>query len=84
MNDMNEVIINTNKIESVWEKDNICFVKMISGKVWLCNCYKDITLGKIGLCDYGKSIKTIDYIKESKGLICLPLSFKGKCDNQDV
>ena len=33
---MNEVIVNPNEIESVWEKDKLCFVKMNSGKVWLC------------------------------------------------
>lgn len=81
MNDMNEVIVNTNKIESVWEKDSVCFVKMTSGKVWICDEYKDVKLGKVGICDYGMSIKTIQYIKENKGLICLPLSYKGKSDN---
>lgn len=36
---MKEVYINTNEVESCWEKDNICFVKMKSGKVWLCEPY---------------------------------------------
>ena len=61
---MNEVKINKNEIESIWEKDNLCFIKMKSGKVWICNK------------NYHE-MQTIDYIKESKGLISLPLSIKG-------
>lgn len=70
---MKELILNTNEIESVWEKDNLCFVRMNSGKVWLCNQYKDFSVSDM----IGYSVKTIDYIKENKGLICLPLSVKG-------
>lgn len=64
---MNEVTINTNEIESIWEKDNLCFVKVKSGKVWLCpNLFNET--------------KTKDYIKQGYGLITIPLSQKGKCD----
>lgn len=71
---MNEVIVNTNEIESCWEKDNLCFVKMRSGKVWLCLPYKDFTKGENDFVAFGYSKKTIDYIKSSNGLICLPIS----------
>lgn len=60
---MNEVIVNTQEIESIWEKDNLCFVKMKSGKVWICNKF------------FGET-PTINHIKENKGLIYLPLSIK--------
>lgn len=66
---MNEIIINTTEIESVWEKDNICFVKMKSGKVWLCREIKN-----------GYSVKTKDYIASHNGLIALELTTKGKSE----
>ena len=77
---MNEVIVNTNEIESIWEKDHICFVKMKSGKVWLCQEYKDITTFENNLVAGGYSIKTKDYIAEKQGLVCLELVAKGKCE----
>ena len=42
---MNEVIINTKEIESVWEKDHLCFIKMKSGKVWICDEFQHIMTG---------------------------------------
>lgn len=70
---MNKIIINTTEIESIWEKDNICFVKMKSGKVWLCKDFiKTATLE----CQ----IKTKDYIATNNGLIELELTTKGKCE----
>lgn len=74
---MNEIIINTTEIESVWEKDNICFVKMKSGKVWLCREIKDITTDSVA---YGYSVKTKDYIASHNGLIALELTTKGKSE----
>lgn len=70
---MNEVIVNPNEIESVWEKDKLCFVKMNSGKVWLCEEFIKI----------GNDIKfpTKKFIKNTTDkLICLPLSKKGKSE----
>lgn len=32
---MKNVIINTSLIESCWEKNDACLVKMASGKVWV-------------------------------------------------
>lgn len=78
---MNEIIINTNEVESVWEKDHLCFIKMKSGKVWLCKEFKDVNLVENEHFGYGYSIKTKDYIKENKGLVCIELSQKGKSEN---
>lgn len=77
---MNEIIINTTEIESVWEKDNICFVKMKSGKVWLCREFKDITTLENDEIACGYSIRTKDYIASHIGLIALELTTKGKSE----
>lgn len=71
---MNEVYVNTEEIESIWEKDDLCFVKMKSGKVWLCPQYtslKNVETGSV------LTELTIEYIQRNKGLIWLPLSTKG-------
>lgn len=71
---MNEIIINPNEIESVWEKDNVCFVCLNSGKVWLCEMHIESPKGNM--------INTKDFIYGFKGkLLRLPLSQKGKCDD---
>lgn len=88
---MNKVIINTKEIESVWEKDNLCFIKMKSGKVWLCEeeikrpkweLFKDLGFGysekQIGL----GIIKTSFYIEKAKStFVTIPLAQKDKCDD---
>lgn len=73
-----EVVINTKEVESVWEKDEICFVRMRSGKTWLCelNC-------SIYIPEFDDNLKfkrfnveerrTIDCIMSWKGFIKLPL-----------
>ena len=88
---MNEVIINKKEIESVWEKDDLCFVKMKSGKVWLCKIeferpkfelFEDLGLGcssneRLGI----GIIKTAFYIEKSKtNFITIPLAQKGKSE----
>lgn len=73
---MNELIVNVNEIESCWEKDNICFVKMKSGKAWLCLPEKDVTTGSISGMACGYPIRTKDYILKNNGLISLQLSYK--------
>lgn len=75
---MNEVIINPNEVESIWEKDNVCFVKMKTGKVWLCELTQDIS-------ENVKNVKTTAYIayqiQKGNFLIKLSLSQKGKSEN---
>lgn len=64
---MNEVTINKNEVESIWEKDNLCFVKMKSGKVWLCPEFSYNILNE--------KIKVADYIKEKQNnFVKIPLS----------
>lgn len=75
---MNEVIINTMEIESIWEKDNLCFIKMKSGKVWLCDEYQIIHTGVKTW-----KIRTTEYVKKCSCGNCLAvirLSKKGKGD----
>ena len=71
---MNEVIVNTQEIESIWGKDNLCFVKMKSGKVWICPQSFDLKNTETGGI---LKEQTADYIQKNNGLIWLPLSNKG-------
>lgn len=67
---MNEVMINTGEVESVWEKDHLCFVKMKSGKVWLCPEYANNILNE--------KIRLADYIKaRHNDFVTIPLSQRG-------
>lgn len=52
----NNILINTNEVESSWEKPDACFVKMTSGKIWVCD--------KITNFD-GKPVPTKDYILQN-------------------
>lgn len=36
---MEKILINPADIESCWEKNDACFVKTKSGKVWVCQKY---------------------------------------------
>lgn len=36
---MDKILINPADIESCWEKNDACFVKTKSGKVWICEKY---------------------------------------------
>lgn len=76
---MKEIVVNTNEIESVWEKTDVCFVKMKSGKVWLCELSKDNSIEDFLRTDV-LSLSTKDYIAHNKGLIKLPLCTKDKCE----
>lgn len=40
---MRTILINTNEIESCWEKSDACFVKMTSGKIWIVNKYMKLS-----------------------------------------
>lgn len=70
---MNEVIINTNEIESIWEKSNICFVKMKSGKVWICEEF-------ISDPHSMTKTRTKDVLLRVSGLISVKLNGKGKSE----
>ena len=75
---MNEVIINTKEIESLWEKDHLCFIKMKSGKVWICDEYQTIGTGVKTW-----NVKTVEKVTRNvanNGLTIIQLSQKGKCD----
>lgn len=75
---MNEVIINTKEIESIWEKDHLCFIKMKSGKVWICDEYQKTTTGSKAWV-----IKTVEKVTRNisnNGLTIIQLSQKGKGD----
>lgn len=72
---MKEIIINTQEIESVWEKEDACLVKMNSGKVWVCKKYKMIITNYETLVT--KFISTMDYLNGKQGLVRLTLLEQG-------
>ena len=75
---MNEVIINTKEIESIWEKNHLCFIKMKSGKVWICDEFQ-----KIGTGVKTWSVRTVEKVTRTalnNGLTIIQLSQKGKSD----
>jgi hypothetical protein len=75
---MNEVIINTKEIESIWEKDHLCFIKMKSGKVWICDECQTIGTGVKTW-----SVRTVEKVTRNvanNGLTIIQLSQKGKSD----
>lgn len=84
---MNEVMINKKEIESIWEKDHLCFVKMKSGKVWLCEetitkltkeLQKELGLGYSEKDLSTAMIKTSFYIEQVRNdFIKIPLSQRG-------
>ena len=84
---MNEVMINKKEIESIWEKDHLCFVKMKSGKVWLCEetitkltkeLQKELGLGYSERDLSTATIKTSFYIEQVRNdFIKIPLSQRG-------
>lgn len=66
---MDTILINPAEIESCWEKEDACFVKTKTGKVWICDNKICIDIKN----DY--FIWTIDFILENmnKQMIKLPL-----------
>lgn len=78
-----KVLINTNEIENAWEKNEICFIKMKGGKVWLCNPKIKIVNDVYYMEEDGTEInyveqKTLDYILSKKGIVQIPLLVKEK------
>ena len=76
---MNEVIINTKEIESIWEKDHLCFIKMKSGKVWLCDEFQTIMTGPQTFKK--KTTEFLTTCSNGNGLAVVKLSQKGKSEN---
>ena len=77
---MESVLISPADIESCWEKNDACFIKMKTGKVWICELYIDIETCKIG--NYavgGYTASTKDFIIENqnKAIIKIPLKKRG-------
>lgn len=68
---MKTILINSNEIESCWEKIDACFIKTTSGKVWLCEKMY-----------FNTKISTKNFIKtqEVGKIIELPLLKKGKSE----
>lgn len=68
---MKRIIINTQEIESVFEKDDACLVTMNSGKVWVC---KKNFIEVMNFETNKKTVlSTIDYLKDKIGLVQLTL-----------
>lgn len=72
---MKEIIINTQEIESVWEKEDACLIKMNSGKVWVCR--KDYMMFKNYETNKTTILSTMDYISDKIGLVRLILLEQG-------
>ena len=78
---VDEVVINTKEVESVWEKDGICFVRMRSGKTWLCELNCSIYIpefddgsGHLKFKRFNiEERRTINCIMSWKGFIRVPL-----------
>lgn len=66
------------EIESIWEKDHLCFIKMKSGKVWICDEFQKISTGVKTW-----SVRTVEKVTRNvsnNGLTIIQLSQKGKSD----
>lgn len=80
---MKDILVNSKEIESVWETEDACFVKMKSGKVWVCE--KTIITQTYNLADWeiaaGFALNdehtVIEHIKNKEGLISIPLKNRG-------
>lgn len=60
---MKKILIRPQEIESCWEKNDACFVKMKSGKVWICE--RDIFLD-IPDSEFKYHINTLEQIAKSQ------------------
>lgn len=77
---MESILVNPSDIESCWEKNDACFVKMKSGKVWVCMKYlyfepKTLTVLMIDGKETSKTLDLIKCLKDEK-FIELPLKIK--------
>ena len=77
---METILICPADIESCWEKNDACFIKMKSGKVWICCKNIDVETGKMDdYAVFGYTTSTKDYILENqdKAIISLPKKKRG-------
>lgn len=61
---MKSVLLNVNEIESSWQTEDVCFVKMNSGRIWICL----------------KSMYKVVKEAKKNEIIELTLAAKGKCE----
>ena len=76
---METILICPADIESCWEKNDACFIKMKSGKVWICCRDIDVTTATGNCVMMGYTTSTKDYILENqdKAIISLPKKKRG-------
>ena len=61
---MKKILLNVNEIESCWETQDVCFIKMNSGRLWICT----------------KKMYDIVKSSKKNEIIEVILANKGKCD----
>ena len=73
---MKKILVRPNDIERCWEKNDICFVLMKDGKLWLC---KQKVFGNAGSDGFMPVYSTLEKILQSQNndLIDLPLADGG-------
>lgn len=86
---METILISPEDIESCWEKENACLVKMKSGKVWICERIYTSTpipwetkkVGKKLVHEY-RTIETTtkDHIGRNKNEKLIEIKLKGKSE----
>lgn len=80
---MKDILVNSKEIESVWETEDACFVKMKSGKVWVCE--KTMITQTYNLaaweieagCPLNDEHTVFEHIKNKNGLMSIPLKNRG-------
>lgn len=74
---MKKILVRPTEIESCWEKNDACFIKMRSGRVWICQ--KEVS----GIPDVNQTVPIISTLEtilkcQNDDLIELPLAEGGK------
>lgn len=65
---MKTILLNTSEIECLWEKVDVCLIKMTSGKTWVC-CKTIKT---------SENVSTKEYILSNPhSIVKIPLATKG-------
>ena len=86
---METILISPEDIESCWEKENACFVKMKSGKVWICKRFQKSQPILFGTKEVnGKTVanyevienNTKEYIGKNKNEKLIEIQLKGKSE----
>ena len=65
---MKTILINPAEIECCWEKNDACFIKTKSGKVWVCNKF---------IYSYNMDTKSFISAFRNEAFIELPLQERG-------